>query len=172
MTYRLISIIDTRDILEDNDKIYRIPGTGDKNECNRCGKLHEIHCEIDFDGDMINVGKGCAKKLCSSLGRQISVYDAKKQIKILKESLPLKMGYTLQDYGTFSSEYSISLQRKDGSRFQFKFLHVNKYDLFESVMKSKFILMDDRGPANESLKINAKIRRLENKITKLSINLY
>lgn len=59
---RIISITDTRDFEEIADGVWKpIPGSGDTHECARCGRLHEVHAEVELaDGARAVVGTGCA----------------------------------------------------------------------------------------------------------------
>ena len=59
----ILNIQDTRDYMEGpNDKWIPIPGSGIENECERCGKTHEVHVTVQ-DGEIVStVGTGCAKQ--------------------------------------------------------------------------------------------------------------
>jgi hypothetical protein len=59
---RIVSVTDTRDYEEIGDRWVPIPGTGQANECARCGRLHEVHATVELaDGSAAVVGTGCMK---------------------------------------------------------------------------------------------------------------
>jgi len=61
---RIVAIVDTREWVEDEerDRWIPVPGTGDARDCDRCGRLHEIHATVETaDGGLAVVGVGCAK---------------------------------------------------------------------------------------------------------------
>lgn len=58
---RIVSVVDTRDFVEEGDRVVRIPGTGNDRPCDRCGRSHEIHVTVEHaDGRTMVVGLGCA----------------------------------------------------------------------------------------------------------------
>ena len=60
---KIINVIDTREYVQGaNNKWFPVPGSGDSNICDRCGKSHEVHYHIEIDGQGKIVGGGCAKK--------------------------------------------------------------------------------------------------------------
>jgi len=60
---KIINVIDTREYVQGpDDKWFPVPGSGDLNICDRCGKGHEVHYHIEIDGQGKVVGGGCAKK--------------------------------------------------------------------------------------------------------------
>lgn len=64
---KVIKITDTREKQQVDDgrgdtKLVPIPGTGEKRPCDLCGRLHEVHVEIDTGDKILVVGVGCAKK--------------------------------------------------------------------------------------------------------------
>lgn len=60
---KINKVIDTRQYEEGpNDKWYPIPGSGESNVCNRCGKIHEVHYYVEVNGKEEIVGGGCAKQ--------------------------------------------------------------------------------------------------------------
>lgn len=59
---KIIAVIDTREYIQGpDDKFFPVPGSGDLNICDRCGKGHEIHYHIEIEGKGKVVGGGCAK---------------------------------------------------------------------------------------------------------------
>lgn len=59
---RVVSVVDTRQVEEIGDRFVRVPGTGEENECARCGRLHEIHAAVETaDGQLHVVGVSCAR---------------------------------------------------------------------------------------------------------------
>lgn len=58
---KILAIVDTRRWEEgDDDKWYPIPGSGEAHECDRCGRLHEVHVTVECeDGSQMVVGTGC-----------------------------------------------------------------------------------------------------------------
>jgi len=58
----VIEVEDTRDYIEENDRFVPIPGTGIFNECERCGRRHEVHATVGLsDGTTAVVGTGCCR---------------------------------------------------------------------------------------------------------------
>ncbi len=59
---RIIDVRDTRDRIEVGDRLVPVPGSGDLRPCDRCGREHEIHVDVELsDGRRANIGSGCAK---------------------------------------------------------------------------------------------------------------
>lgn len=59
---KILAVIDTREYIQGpDDKFFPVPGSGDLNICDRCGKGHEVHYHIEFEGKEKVVGGGCAK---------------------------------------------------------------------------------------------------------------
>jgi len=57
---KVLSVTDTRQYEEISDRWVAIPGTGEANECARCGRLHEVHAVVALsDGTTATVGTGC-----------------------------------------------------------------------------------------------------------------
>jgi hypothetical protein len=74
---KILKVIDTREYEEIADgKWAAIPGSGNARECDRCGRLHEVHAYVETaDGTTMIVGTGCmglgpevARKLASKAG--------------------------------------------------------------------------------------------------------
>ena len=59
---RIIDVRDTRDRIEVGDRWVPVPGSGQLRPCDRCGREHEIHVDVELsDGTRANIGSGCAK---------------------------------------------------------------------------------------------------------------
>jgi len=59
---RILAIRDTREWTEDGDRWVAIPGSGDARPCDRCGRDHEIHVDVELaDGRVAMIGQGCAQ---------------------------------------------------------------------------------------------------------------
>ena len=59
---RILDVRDTRDRIEVGDRWVAVPGTGIQRPCDRCGREHEIHVDVELsDGRRANIGLGCAK---------------------------------------------------------------------------------------------------------------
>jgi hypothetical protein len=59
---RILDVRDTRDRIEVGDRWVPVPGTGQLRPCDRCGREHEIHVDVELsDGRRANIGLGCAK---------------------------------------------------------------------------------------------------------------
>lgn len=64
LLFEIVDVIDTRDWEEDPknpDKLVPVSGTGNLNECHRCGRIHEVHYHVkDSKGERFIVGCSCA----------------------------------------------------------------------------------------------------------------
>lgn len=59
---RILDVRDTRDRIEVGDRWVPVPGSGQLRPCDRCGREHEIHVDVELsDGRRANIGSGCAK---------------------------------------------------------------------------------------------------------------
>jgi hypothetical protein len=59
---RILAVRDTRDVIEVGDRLVPVPGSGVLRPCDRCGREHEIHVDVELsDGRQANIGSGCAK---------------------------------------------------------------------------------------------------------------
>lgn len=59
---RILDVRDTRDRIEVGDRWVPVPGSGQLRPCDRCGREHEIHVDVELsDGTRANIGSGCAK---------------------------------------------------------------------------------------------------------------
>jgi hypothetical protein len=58
---KILRIVDTREYEEaPSGKWVPIPGSGNQRECDRCGRLHEVHAYVETDdGRTMIVGTGC-----------------------------------------------------------------------------------------------------------------
>jgi hypothetical protein len=67
---KILSVVDTRSFEEQGDRWVPIPGSGDARECDRCGRLHEVHATVEYvDGKTAVVGTGCME-LPTQVGRK------------------------------------------------------------------------------------------------------
>jgi hypothetical protein len=58
----ILAVRDTRDRIEVGDRFVPVPGSGQLRPCDRCGREHEIHVDVELsDGSRANIGSGCAK---------------------------------------------------------------------------------------------------------------
>jgi hypothetical protein len=58
----VISVTDTRDYIEEGDRWIPVPGSGATNQCDSCGRGHEVHAFVKLeDGTTATVGTGCMK---------------------------------------------------------------------------------------------------------------
>lgn len=56
----ILSVVDTREYMEEGDRWVPIPGSGEARECDRCGRLHEVHATVQYpSGETMVVGTGC-----------------------------------------------------------------------------------------------------------------
>jgi hypothetical protein len=59
---KILAVRDTRDRVEIDDRWVPVPGSGQLRPCDRCGREHEIHVDVELsDGRRANIGSGCAK---------------------------------------------------------------------------------------------------------------
>lgn len=57
---KILRVVDTRDYVEQGDRWVPVPGSGQARECDRCGRLHEVHAYVEApDGHTMVVGTGC-----------------------------------------------------------------------------------------------------------------
>jgi len=59
----ILSVIDTREYEEVADGVFKpIAGSGNENECARCGRMHEVHAHVRLEsGETAVVGTGCMR---------------------------------------------------------------------------------------------------------------
>jgi len=73
---KILRVIDTRDVIEIDDRFVPVPGSGEAHACDRCGREHEVHAIVELtDGTQAVVGTGCMiepgmKKEAASLARK------------------------------------------------------------------------------------------------------
>jgi len=59
--WKVVDVVDTRDLVEDGDRFVRVPGSGVVRSCDRCGRNHEVHVVVEApDGTRSVVGTGCS----------------------------------------------------------------------------------------------------------------
>lgn len=59
---KILAVRDTRERIEIDDRWVPVPGSGQLRPCDRCGREHEIHVDVELsDGKTANIGSGCAK---------------------------------------------------------------------------------------------------------------
>lgn len=59
---KILGVRDTRDRIEIGDRWVPVPGSGQLRPCDRCGREHEIHVDVELsDGRRANIGSGCAQ---------------------------------------------------------------------------------------------------------------
>lgn len=60
---KILDVVDTRSYEEVGERWVPIKDSGEKNECARCGRLHEVHAHVQLeDGSKAIVGTGCMTK--------------------------------------------------------------------------------------------------------------
>lgn len=60
---RVLNVLDTREWVEDGDRLRAVPGSGVRRRCARCSREHEVHAEVLLsDGRTVIVGTGCMSK--------------------------------------------------------------------------------------------------------------
>lgn len=59
---RILKVVDTRDFEEVGDRMVPVPNSGTPRACDRCGRDHEIHVDVELsDGSTACIGQGCAR---------------------------------------------------------------------------------------------------------------
>lgn len=59
---RIMSVLDTRQYVEDGDRWIPVPGSGAPRPCDRCQSIHEVHVEVELsDHSTAVIGSGCAR---------------------------------------------------------------------------------------------------------------
>ena len=59
----VVSVVDTRQYVEDGDRFVPIPGSGESHACDRCGRGHEVHATVRLaDGASAIVGVSCMRE--------------------------------------------------------------------------------------------------------------
>ena len=85
---RILAVRDTRDRIEVGDRWVPVPGSGQLRPCDRCGREHEIHVDVELsDGRRANIGSGCAKGESMEVQSRLksAVSAAKTRSKLLAE---------------------------------------------------------------------------------------
>lgn len=60
---RVLEVVDTREYEEDGDRFVPVVGSGSPRDCDRCGRLHEVHAHVELDdGSEAVVGTGCMRQ--------------------------------------------------------------------------------------------------------------
>ena len=69
---KILSVVDTRQYEERGDRMVPIPGSGDARDCDRCGRAHEVHATVAYEGGRTAVvGTGCMG-LGAEAGRRVA----------------------------------------------------------------------------------------------------
>ena len=86
---RVLSIVDTREYIEEGDRWVPVPGSGEQHECHRCGRIHEVHAHVVLsDGSEAVVGTGCAKGESAEIVRALTNgANAAKRTRILEREV-------------------------------------------------------------------------------------
>lgn len=85
---KILAVRDTRARVEDGDRWVPVPGSGQLRPCDRCGREHEIHVDVELsDGRRANIGSGCAKGESSEVQSRLksAVSAAKTRSKLRAE---------------------------------------------------------------------------------------
>ena len=92
---KILDVVDTRTYEEGpDDRWHPVPGSGTVNQCDRCGKDHEVHVVVeDQDGKEQVVGTSCAHATGPLAKRMASAVSAAQKLKALKEQLVLAEEY-------------------------------------------------------------------------------
>ncbi len=60
---RVLDVVDTREYEEQGDRFVPVVGSGSPRDCDRCGRLHEVHAHVELDdGSEAVVGTGCMRQ--------------------------------------------------------------------------------------------------------------
>jgi len=60
---RVLEVVDTREYEEEGDRFVPVVGSGSPRDCDRCGRLHEVHAHVELDdGSEACVGTGCMRQ--------------------------------------------------------------------------------------------------------------
>lgn len=83
---RVVSIVDTREYIEEGDRWVPVPGSGEQHECHRCNRVHEVHAHVVLsDGSEAIVGTGCARGESAEIVRALTNgANAAKRTRILE----------------------------------------------------------------------------------------
>lgn len=83
---RILAVRDTRDWVEDGDRWVALPGTGAPRPCDRCGRDHEVHVDVELaDGSTALIGQGCARGDSMEVAVRASVSAEKTRARLARE---------------------------------------------------------------------------------------
>lgn len=69
---KILRVTDTREYEEVGDRYVPIPGSGELNVCDRCGRTHEVHATVLLEnGNTAVVGTGCMKSESAEVVSQV-----------------------------------------------------------------------------------------------------
>jgi hypothetical protein len=93
-TTKILSVVDTRAKEEQGDRWVRISGTGDARQCDRCGRMHEIHATVqDEHGVQHTVGVGCMRASGPTEARAKSALSASRTVDQITSELEKTRDY-------------------------------------------------------------------------------
>ena len=92
---KIIEVRDTRTYEEGpDDRWHAVPGSGTVNQCDRCGKDHEVHVVVeDQAGQLHVVGTGCAQADGPVAKRMTNIVSATQKLAALKGQLAVAEAY-------------------------------------------------------------------------------
>lgn len=95
---KILDIVDTRTYEEGpDDRWHPVPGSGTVNQCDRCGKEHEVHVVVeDQDGKEHVVGTSCAHATGPLAKRMASAVSTTHRLKSLRSQLVLAEEYQVK----------------------------------------------------------------------------
>lgn len=83
---KIISVVDTREWVEEGDRWVALPGSGNVRECSRCGREHEVHATVLLEDESVAVvGTGCAKGTEFDKPLRLSATKAKRLARMTAE---------------------------------------------------------------------------------------
>lgn len=69
----VVSVTDTRDYIEQGDRMVPVAGTGNIRSCDRCDRTHEVHAHVtDATGETFTVGTGCVDATAPAVARRLN----------------------------------------------------------------------------------------------------
>jgi hypothetical protein len=102
---KILRVVDTRTYEEVNDRWVPIPGSGNARECDRCGRLHEVHAEVQYpDGRIAVVGTGCM-----GLGSAVARRSASRAARIARLHAELRKLEAERDRTCAAWEHAVQL---------------------------------------------------------------
>lgn len=92
---KIIEVVDTRSYEEGpDDRWHPVPGSGTVNQCDRCGKDHEVHVLVeDQAGRCHVVGSSCAHADGPLARRMANVVSATQKLAVLRRQLSVAEAY-------------------------------------------------------------------------------